>query len=70
LSGGDELANGLCASAGAQYQCPPRKITDYGYAEYSFDGIVVSRFLDRGLGDAIIDGYKPDGLLFYQTLMQ
>ena len=33
----------------------------------AFDVIVVSRFLDRRLSDAIIDALKPDGLLFYQT---
>ena len=33
----------------------------------SFDVIVVSRFLDRTLSDAIIGALKPDGLLFYQT---
>jgi 2-polyprenyl-3-methyl-5-hydroxy-6-metoxy-1,4-benzoquinol methylase len=33
----------------------------------SFDVIVVSRFLDRALSDAIIGALKPDGLLFYQT---
>ncbi|MGR8998081.1 MAG: class I SAM-dependent methyltransferase, partial [Gammaproteobacteria bacterium] len=32
-----------------------------------FDVIVISRFLDRALSDAIIDALKPDGLLFYQT---
>ncbi|PKM12558.1 MAG: SAM-dependent methyltransferase [Gammaproteobacteria bacterium HGW-Gammaproteobacteria-3] len=32
-----------------------------------FDVIVISRFLDRALGNAIIHSLKPDGLLFYQT---
>lgn len=32
-----------------------------------FDVIVVSRFLDRTLMNAIIDALKPNGLLFYQT---
>jgi tellurite methyltransferase len=36
------------------------------YAE-SFDIIVVSRFLDRRLSDAIMTALKPNGLLFYQT---
>lgn len=35
-----------------------------------YDVIVVSRFLDRSLSDAIIGGLKPDGLLFYQTFIQ
>jgi tellurite methyltransferase len=43
------------------------KITAYSFNEYSFDIIVVSRFLDRTLSDAIIEALKPDGLLFYQT---
>lgn len=33
----------------------------------SFDVIVIHRFLDRSLSDAIIDALKPSGLLFYQT---
>jgi SAM-dependent methyltransferase len=43
------------------------KITAESFAENSFDVIVVSRFLDRTLSDAIIGALKPDGLLFYQT---
>lgn len=34
---------------------------------YSYDVVVVSRFLDRNLKDAIIGALKPGGLLFYQT---
>ncbi len=37
------------------------------FAKCCFDVIVVSRFLDRTLSDAIIDAMKPNGLLFYQT---
>lgn len=33
----------------------------------AFDVIVISRFLDRSLKDAIISALKPGGLLFYQT---
>jgi len=33
----------------------------------AFDVIVVSRFLDRSLADALMTALKPDGLLFYQT---
>ena len=43
------------------------KITAESFTESSFDVIVVSRFLDRTLSDAIIGALKPDGLLFYQT---
>jgi tellurite methyltransferase len=44
-----------------------QKITAYSFNKCSFDVIVVSRFLDRTLSDAIIGALKPDGLLFYQT---
>ena len=43
------------------------KIMADSFTECSFDVIVVSRFLDRTLSDAIIGALKPDGLLFYQT---
>lgn len=35
-----------------------------------FDVIVVSRFLERALSDALIAALKPDGLLFYQTFVK
>lgn len=38
--------------------------------ENAFDVIVISRFLDRTLCNAIIDALKKDGLLFYQTFTQ
>ena len=44
-----------------------QKITTDSFSECCFDVIVVSRFLDRTLSDAIIGALKPDGLLFYQT---
>lgn len=40
------------------------------FIKNSFDVVVVSRFLDRSLSDAIIDSLKPGGLLFYQTYTQ
>ena len=43
------------------------KIKADNFTGSSFDVIVVSRFLDRTLSDAIIGALKPDGLLFYQT---
>jgi len=43
------------------------KITAESFTQCRFDVIVVSRFLDRTLSDAIIGALKPDGLLFYQT---
>lgn len=45
-------------------------ITPQSLGGQCFDVIVVSRFLDRTLRDAIIDALKPDGLLFYQTFTQ
>lgn len=36
----------------------------------TFDVIVLSRFLDRSLCNAIMEGLKPDGLLFYQTYVR
>ncbi|MCX7098528.1 MAG: methyltransferase domain-containing protein [Methylococcales bacterium] len=47
-----------------------QNISPDSFAGLGFDVIVVSRFLDRGLSDAIIDALKPDGLLFYQTFTQ
>ncbi|MEQ1528695.1 MAG: methyltransferase domain-containing protein [Methylococcales bacterium] len=44
-----------------------QNITRNSFAEKAFDVIVVSRFLDRSLMDAIISALKPNGLLFYQT---
>lgn len=38
--------------------------------ENTFDVIVLSRFLDRSLCNAIMAGLKPDGLLFYQTYVR
>ena len=46
------------------------KIVVNSLAKCSFDVIVVSRFLDRSLSDAIIGGLKSGGLLFYQTFTQ
>ncbi|MEI6542097.1 MAG: methyltransferase domain-containing protein [Methylococcales bacterium] len=43
------------------------KINVESFTGSSFDVIVVSRFLDRTLSDAIIEALKPEGLLFYQT---
>lgn len=45
-------------------QCAADKISLLGHG---FDVIVISRFLDRTLCDAIIGALNPGGLLFYQT---
>ncbi len=36
----------------------------------SFDVIVISRFLDRSIFNSIVDGLKPNGLIFYQTYVR
>ena len=46
------------------------KIIPDSLPKSSYDVIVVSRFLDHSLSDAIIGALKPDGLLFYQTFIQ
>jgi tellurite methyltransferase len=55
------------AQQGLNINACQQKITTESFSESSFDVIVVSRFLDRTLSDAIIGALKPDGLLFYQT---
>lgn len=47
-----------------------REITAQSFFANCFDVIVVSRFLDRSICNAIIEGLKPGGLLFYQTFTQ
>ncbi len=44
-----------------------QQITPDSLQPNSFDVIVVSRFLDRTLMNAIIDALNSNGLLFYQT---
>lgn len=45
----------------------PCHINSDNLANEQFDVIVVSRFLDRSLSNAIMATLKPEGLLFYQT---
>ena len=40
------------------------------FPKKTFDVIVVSRFLDRSLSNAIMESLKPHGLLFYQTYVR
>jgi SAM-dependent methyltransferase len=62
--GGEAAARGLEVSARVRdlLAHPPRP--------ESFDVIVVSRFLDRGLCPLIVDALRPGGLLFYQTFVR
>jgi tellurite methyltransferase len=43
------------------------EITSEALAENSYDVIVISRFLDRTLGNAIMGALTDKGLLYYQT---
>ena len=42
-------------------------ITSNSFPTNHYDVIVISRFLDRSLCNAIMAALKPEGLLFYQT---
>jgi len=55
---------------GLQINACQQNITPKCFPEARFDVIVVSRFLDRSLMDAIIRALNPNGLLFYQTFTQ
>ncbi|BCG65529.1 MAG: tellurite methyltransferase [Methyloprofundus sp.] len=46
------------------------EISENSFTPDSFDVIVVSRFLDRSISNAIMESLKPKGLLFYQTYTQ
>lgn len=47
-----------------------QEITPHSFSPACFDVIVVSRFLDRSICNAIMESLKPNGLLFYQTYTQ
>lgn len=55
------------ALQGLDINASQQKIDRHSLMELRFDVIVVSRFLDRNLSDAIIGALNPAGLLFYQT---
>jgi 2-polyprenyl-3-methyl-5-hydroxy-6-metoxy-1,4-benzoquinol methylase len=55
---------------GLKINARQEKIVPESFTKSHFDVIVVSRFLDRTLSDAIIGSLKPNGLLFYQTFTQ
>jgi len=65
-----EKLSTYAAQEGLNINACQHKITTESFSESSFDVIIVSRFLDRTLSDAIIGALKPDGLLFYQTFTQ
>ncbi len=47
-----------------------KEITSESFAAHCFDIIVVSRFLDRSICNAIMESLNFGGLLFYQTYTQ
>ncbi len=47
-----------------------QEISPCSFSANSFDVVVVSRFLDRSICNAIMECLKPNGLLFYQTYTQ
>jgi len=47
-----------------------QEISPGSFSANSFDVVVVSRFLDRSICNAIMECLKPNGLLFYQTYTQ
>ncbi|MBE0470472.1 MAG: methyltransferase domain-containing protein [Methyloprofundus sp.] len=47
-----------------------QEITRRSFSANSFDVVVVSRFLDRSICNAIMECLKLNGLLFYQTYTQ
>ncbi len=47
-----------------------KEITPDSFATHCFDIIVVSRFLDRSISNAIMESLNSGGLLFYQTYTQ
>lgn len=59
--------NAYAQAKGLPVKAWQQAVTADNFPKQQFDVIVVGRFLDRGLTDAIIGALKPDGLLFYQT---
>jgi SAM-dependent methyltransferase len=55
------------AQQSIQINACQQNITAQSLKKDSYDVIVVTRFLDRSLMNAIISAIKPNGLLFYQT---
>lgn len=50
-------------------QIEVRDVVERPPSPQSFDVIVVSRFLDRSIVDAIVAALRPGGVLFYQTFV-
>lgn len=58
------------AGTGLSILCEARDVITRPPPPASFDVIVVSRFLDRGLCPAISNALRPGGLLYYQTFLR
>ncbi len=59
--------NEYCANERLAVSTEVRDVAAHPPADTSFDVIVVSHFLDRGLIPAFVNALKQDGLIFYQT---
>ncbi len=62
-----DILQNLAISQQLAIQTRPCLITPKELAHSAYDVIVISRFLDRTLCNAIMASLKPEGLLFYQT---
>ena len=65
-----KILNHAGAREGLELITEQRDIILQPPAEDSFDVIIVSRFLDRTLTDALIRSLRPGGLLYYQTFIK
>ena len=61
------ILEGRCNRDSLQIEMQQRDVVQSPPLKNSFDVIVVSYFLDRGLIPDIINALRPGGLLFYQT---
>lgn len=62
-----DFLNGQAGSQGLKIDAKVCSAERLQRENSTFDLIIVSRFLDRALKDAIISALKDNGLLFYQT---
>lgn len=65
-----EKLNRYAAQQGLPIQAAVHDVMSTAPAPECFDVIVVSHFLERSLGPAIVTALKPGGLLFYQTFIR
>lgn len=65
-----EAVNQRAAQENISVKGEPRDVVANPPEGESYDVIVVTHFLDRGIAQTILDSLKPGGLLFYQTFTQ